>query len=93
MPPAKANLFQPVQQVASRAGRCRFPSRWPTLSVTIGGEAASSILYAGEAPDSVCGLIQINATLPSDLSAGPQPVVLTFGTASNTGQSITVAVK
>ena len=61
--------------------------------MTIGGEPASSIAYAGEAPDSVCGLIQINATLPSDLTAGPQPVVLTFGTTSNTGQAITVAVK
>jgi len=63
------------------------------ISVTIGGEAASSIEYAGEAPDSVCGLLQINATLPSDLAAGAQPVVLTIGTSSNTGQAITVAVK
>jgi uncharacterized protein (TIGR03437 family) len=62
------------------------------VSVTIGGQAASSITYAGEAPDSVCGLIQINATLPSNLSAGPQPVVLTIGASTNTGQAITVAV-
>jgi len=63
------------------------------VSVTIGGEQASSITYAGEAPDEVCGVLQINATLPSDLRAGPQPVVLTIGTSSNTGQAITVAVK
>jgi uncharacterized protein (TIGR03437 family) len=69
------------------------PKPVANVSVTIGGEAVSSIDYAGEAPDSVCGLIQINATLPSNLVAGPQPVVLTFGTASNTGQAITVAVK
>jgi uncharacterized protein (TIGR03437 family) len=73
------------------------PKPVANVSVTIGGEAVSSIEYAGEAPDSVCGLIQINATLPSDLGAGPQPVVLTFGTAfgtvTNAGQSITVAVK
>ena len=62
------------------------------VSVTIGGQPATPITYAGEAPDEVCGLIQINATIPSTLSAGPQPVVITFGTASNTGQSITVAV-
>ncbi len=74
-------------------GTLPLPKPVADVAVTIGGEAASSILYAGEAPDSVCGLIQINATLPSDLTAGPQPVVLTFGTASNTGQSITVAVK
>jgi uncharacterized protein (TIGR03437 family) len=63
------------------------------VSVTIGGEQASSIPYAGEAPDSVCGLMQINATLPSDLAAGAQPVVLTIGTGTSAGQSITVAVK
>ena len=73
-------------------GTLPLPKPVANVSVTIGGEAATSIAYAGEAPDSVCGLIQINATLPSDLSAGPQPVVLTFGAASNTGQAITVAV-
>ena len=62
------------------------------VSVTIGGEQASSITYAGEAPDSVCGLLQINATLPSDLGAGAQPVVLTIGTSSSASQAITVAV-
>jgi uncharacterized protein (TIGR03437 family) len=74
-------------------GTLPLPKPVASVSVTIGGEAATSIPYAGEAPDSVCGLIQINATLPADLTAGPQPVVLTFGTASNTGQAITVAVK
>jgi len=74
-------------------GTLPLPKPVAAVSVTIGGEPASSITYAGEAPDSVCGLIQINATLPSDLSAGPQPIVLTIGNASNTGQSITVAVK
>jgi uncharacterized protein (TIGR03437 family) len=68
------------------------PKPIANVSVTIGGEPASSITYAGEAPDAVCGLIQINATLPSGLSAGAQPVVLTVGTASNTNQNITVAV-
>jgi len=63
------------------------------VSVMIAGEQASSITYAGEAPDSVCGLLQVNATLPSDLKSGALPVVLTIGTSSNTGQAITVAVK
>ncbi len=74
-------------------GTLPLPKPVAAVSVTIGGEPASSITYAGEAPDSVCGLIQINATLPSDLSAGPQPIILTIGNASNAGQSITVAVK
>jgi uncharacterized protein (TIGR03437 family) len=62
------------------------------VSVTIGGQTASTS-YAGEAPDLACGVIQINATIPSSLSAGPQPVALTIGTSTNTSQSITVAVK
>ncbi len=74
-------------------GTLPLPKPVANVSVTIGGQPATSILYAGEAPDQICGLIQINATLPSDLSAGPQPVVLTFGAATNAAQSITVAVK
>jgi len=63
------------------------------ISVSIGGQPSPDIEYAGEAPGLVCGVMQINATIPSDLGAGPQPVVLTIGTNSNTGQAITVAVK
>lgn len=74
-------------------GTLPLPKPVGTVSVTIGGQQASSIPYAGEAPDSVCGLLQINATLPSDLSAGAQPVVLTIGSSSNSNQAITVAVK
>jgi uncharacterized protein (TIGR03437 family) len=62
------------------------------VTVTIGGQPAS-ILYAAEAPDLVCGVIQINATIPSGVSSGPQPLSLTIGTSSNTSQAITVAVK
>ena len=69
-----------------------FPKPVAAVSVTIGGQPSPDITYAGEAPEEVCGLIQINATLPSNLSAGPQPVVLTIGSSSNTGQAITVAV-
>lgn len=74
-------------------GTLPLPKPAAAVSVTVGGEQATPITYAGEAPDAVCGLIQINATLPSDLSAGAQPVVLTIGNASNSSQNITVAVK
>lgn len=74
-------------------GTLPLPKPVAPVSVSIGGQPASSITYAGEAPDSVCGLIQINATLPSNLSAGAQPVVLTIGTSTNANQAITVAVK
>jgi len=62
------------------------------ISVTVAGQPAP-VSYAGEAPGLVCGVIQINAMIPSGLSPGAQPVVLTIGSTSNTGQSITVAVQ
>jgi uncharacterized protein (TIGR03437 family) len=73
-------------------GSLPLPKPVANVSVTIGNQPAT-ISYAGEAPDLVCGLIQINATIPSSLSAGPQPVVLTIGTNTNSGQNITVAVQ
>jgi uncharacterized protein (TIGR03437 family) len=68
------------------------PMPLAAVSLTIGGQPVTSIEYAGEAPDSVCGLLQINATLPSSLAPGAQPVVLTIGSSSNSNQGITVAV-
>jgi uncharacterized protein (TIGR03437 family) len=73
-------------------GTLPLPKPVAAVSVTIGGLPATSIAYAGEAPGLVCGVIQVNATIPSGVGAGPQPVVLTIGGASNTGQAITVAV-
>jgi len=61
------------------------------ISVTIGGQPAT-INYSGEAPGLVCGVIQINAVIPLNVSAGAQPIVLTIGSATNTSQNITVAV-
>ncbi len=74
-------------------GTLPLPKPVGNVSVTIGGQPASPILYAGEAPDSPCGVIQINATVPANLAAGPQPVGLTIGTVTNTNQNITVVVK
>ena len=69
-----------------------FPKPVGNVSVTIGGQTAS-LSYAGEAPDLVCGVMQINAMIPSTVGAGAQTVGLTIGTATNTNQTITVAVK
>ena len=74
-------------------GTLPLPAPAGTVSLTIGGQAVTNIEYAGEAPDSVCGLLQINATIPSNVAAGAQPVVLTIGAATNTGQNVTVAVQ
>jgi endo-1,4-beta-xylanase len=61
------------------------------VTATIGGVAAS-VLYAGPAPGQVNGVIQVNLQIPVGLTAGPQPVVITLGTAASQ-KGITVAVK
>jgi len=60
-------------------------------AVTIGGKDAP-VSYAGTPAGVVSGLTIIQATVPSGLTAGPVPVVLTSGSASTT-QTVTIAVK
>jgi uncharacterized protein (TIGR03437 family) len=62
------------------------------VSVTIGGQPAQ-VIYAGQAPDLVTGVLQVNAIIPLNIGSGPQPVVLTVGGNSNSSQQITVYVK
>ena len=62
------------------------------VTVTIGGQPAS-IQYSGEAPGLVCGVVQVNARVPTTIGSGPQPVVLTIGNSANNQQIITVAVQ
>jgi uncharacterized protein (TIGR03437 family) len=62
------------------------------VSLTIGGQPAQ-ILYAGAAPYAVPGVIQINATVPTGIGSGAQPVVLTIGSGNNASQQVTAAVK
>ena len=62
------------------------------ISATIGGVPAT-LSYNGEAPGLVCGVLQVNATIPATVSSGPQPIVLTVGTGTNSQQTITVAVQ
>jgi uncharacterized protein (TIGR03437 family) len=62
------------------------------VSLTIGGQHAQ-ILYAGAAPYAVPGVIQINATVPTGIGSGAQPVVLTIGSGNNASQQVTAAVK
>ena len=69
-----------------------FPMPAGMVSLTIGGLPAQ-VLYAGEAPGLVSGVLQINAIVPTAAGSGPQPVVLTVGTGTNKQQTITVAVQ
>ncbi len=69
-----------------------YPVFTAPVSLTIGGQPAQ-ILYAGQAPDLVVGILQVNAVIPLNISSGPQPVVLTVGSSNNATQGITVAVQ
>ena len=61
------------------------------VTVTIGGKNAE-VHYAGAAPYMVAGVIQINATVPTDIPAGNAEVVIKVG--SNSSQpGVTLAVK
>jgi uncharacterized protein (TIGR03437 family) len=68
-------------------------SRVPILkvSLTIGGQSAT-VISAGTPIGSLSGLMVIKATVPSGLTAGAAPVVLTVGPASTT-QTVTLSVK
>ncbi|MEO8372441.1 MAG: hypothetical protein ABI806_24860, partial [Candidatus Solibacter sp.] len=61
------------------------------VKVTIGGQNAT-VNFAGGAPGSVQGVIQVNAQIPSGVTVGNAvPVVVQVGT-SNSQPSVTVAV-
>jgi hypothetical protein len=82
------------------------PSRLPPCLVTlptatVGGQSAT-VVYAGWVKDSIAGLYQVNVTLPATatLSAfatsnapAQLPVIVTLGTASQTGVTMWVSPK
>jgi uncharacterized protein (TIGR03437 family) len=62
------------------------------VKVTIGGQAAT-VTYAGWVADSVTGLYQINATVPTKAPSGTAvPVVVSVGTA-NSQAGVTMAIQ
>ena len=67
-----------------------YPSPVQPVSVTMGG-VQSSIVYSGDAPGLVAGLLQVNATVPAGLQ-GTQPVVLTIGGVSSPA-GVTIPLK
>ena len=68
-----------------------YPIPLAKVSLTIGGKDAV-ITYAGIAPNLLFGVLQVDAVIPSDLTPGPQPLVLTVGSNIN-NQRVTVAVQ
>jgi uncharacterized protein (TIGR03437 family) len=61
------------------------------VSVTIGGVPAT-VSYAGSAPGLIEGVLQINAIVPTSISAGVQSIQVTVGT-SPSQNGVTVAVQ
>jgi uncharacterized protein (TIGR03118 family) len=61
------------------------------ISVKIGGSAAT-VVSSGSLPKSVSGIIQVTATVPTGITPGAAPVVVTAGGVSTT-QTVTVFVK
>jgi uncharacterized protein (TIGR03437 family) len=61
------------------------------VNVTIGGQQAN-VNFAGGAPGAVAGVFQVNAQIPSGITAGSAvPVVVQVGT-SNSQPNVTIAV-
>jgi uncharacterized protein (TIGR03437 family) len=61
------------------------------VTVTIGNQTAD-LLYAGEAPGEIAGVMQLNVTIPSGVQPGSAvPVVLQVGDASSPA-GVTLAV-
>jgi uncharacterized protein (TIGR03437 family) len=56
--------------------------------VTIGGQSAQ-VIYSGLAPGYV-GLYQVNVTVPSNISAGSEPLSISIGGATSKTSGITV---
>jgi len=68
-------------------------SRSPDLpvTVTIGGQKAQ-VVSAGTPVGEISGVMVVTVTVPTGLTPGPVPVVLSVGSVSTT-QNVTISVK
>jgi len=65
--------------VDGRVANSVFPKPTQDVGLAIGGQTAN-ILYSGAAPSLVSGVLQVNATVPTNITPGNSvPVVLTVG--------------
>ena len=61
------------------------------IAVKIGGQPAT-VVFDGEAPGIVAGVLQVNVLVPTTVTSGPNTLVVTIG--NNSSQSgLTVAVQ
>jgi uncharacterized protein (TIGR03437 family) len=76
----------------SVTGSAPLPQLVLPVTVLIGGQPAT-VLYAGGAPETVAGVLQINAQIPAAAPPGPAvPVTLKIG-GQTSPQSVTIAVQ
>ena len=67
------------------------PQAQLAVSASIGGQPAI-VLWSGEAPYTVAGVLQVNVTIPATAASGANSIAVQVGT--NTSQSgVTVRVK
>ncbi len=84
-------LWTPPAQSDLSIGASRFTTQ--PLSLSIGGQPAK-ILYSGTiGAYSNWSILQVNATVPTGLASGPQPVVLTIGGNDNSRQAVVMWVQ
>jgi uncharacterized protein (TIGR03437 family) len=77
--------------VDGQPGAAPLPQPVAAVTVTVGGQSVTP-QYAGQAPQAVAGVMQINAQIPSGIQAGTAvPVVVQVGGVS-TQPGVTVAV-
>jgi uncharacterized protein (TIGR03437 family) len=60
------------------------------VSITVGGIAVAQPFAFIGIPSWSVGVTQINFTIPANVPAGPQPVVVTVGSASSLPATITI---
>jgi uncharacterized protein (TIGR03437 family) len=65
------------------------PKPLAAVSMTVGGIAVTDIPFVG-IPSGLVGVTQINFVIPANVPSGPQPVVVTVGTASTQTAYITI---
>jgi uncharacterized protein (TIGR03437 family) len=72
-----------------------YQSNFPTLTlpVVVGvGPSGTQVLYSGQAPDLVSGVVQFNIVIPSDATTGVVPLTLVVGGVFST-PGVTIAIE
>ncbi len=80
-----ALMPQPATGSVTASTGTTFPAPVGNVVLTVGGQPAE-VLYGGEAPGLVSGVLQVNAIVPANVPSGPVSVVLSVG--SNSSPSV-----